>query len=99
MDSATTQPTTRRMTGRTKASLWLLIAPTAAIIVSIFFFAIANLVFNPTMWPTADGEAFAPTPVGITVLNILLFTLGAAGVATWLPALIIGIVLLATAKK
>jgi glycerol uptake facilitator-like aquaporin len=96
---STTQPTTHKITGRTKASLWLLIAPTAAIVVSLVMFAILNMVANPTMWPTADGEAFAPTPIGITVINILLFIIGVTGVATFFPALVVGIVLLATAKK
>ncbi|MEO6110157.1 MAG: hypothetical protein ABIP50_04060 [Candidatus Saccharimonadales bacterium] len=83
---------------RTKGALWLLIAPTGLLIITFIFFAIINWVFNPTMWPTPDTEAFAPTPIGITIANILLFVTGAVSVMTWLPGIIIGIVLLATKK-
>ena len=95
----TVQTMPHRITGRTKAALWLLIAPTAIIIVTFTLVAILNLVFNQTMWLTADGEAFAPTPIVVTLANVGLFSLGGLGVITWFPALIIGIVLLATAKK
>jgi hypothetical protein len=87
------------VTRRTKGALWLLIAPTVLIIVAFLLFAVINFVFNPTTQLPADGEAFAPTPIGITIVNILLFVMGSVSVLTWLPALIIGIVLLATTKK
>lgn len=83
---------------RTVGALWLLIGPTVLIIFSVFGFAIVNWIFNPTMWPTADTAPFAPTPIGISLINILLFFSGLAGVLTWLPGLVIGIVLLATKK-
>ena len=89
--------TPSKITGRTKLALWLLIAPTALFVATFLLFAIANWILNPTMWPTADGEAFAPTPIGVTIANIVLFLTGTISVITWLPGLITGIVLLATA--
>lgn len=84
------------MRTRTKLALWLLISPTALIIAVIFAFAIMNMVFNPTMWPTPDTEMFAPTPIGITIANVVLFIAGAAAIISWLPGIITGIVLLTT---
>jgi hypothetical protein len=88
-----------KMSTRTKGALWLLIAPTVMIIFTFAAFAIINLIFNPTMWPTPDTELFAPTPIGITISNVILFITGAVGIVSWLPGLILGTVLLATAKK
>jgi hypothetical protein len=88
-----------KMSTRTKGALWLLIAPTVLIIATFLLFAIINWVFNPTMYPKPDTELFAPTPIGITISNVILFFTGVIGIVTWLPGLIIGIVLLATAKK
>lgn len=87
-----------KMSKRTIGALWLLIAPTVLIIFTFAAFAILNWIFNPTMWPTPDTSPFAPTPIGITISNIILFITGVVGVITWLPGLIIGIVLLATKK-
>ena len=89
----------KKTTTRTKTALWLLIAPTGLVILTFSLFAVLNLVFNPTMWPTADTAEFASTPLLITIANITLFIMGAVGVTAWLPGLIAGIVLLATTKK
>ncbi len=83
---------------RTKGALWLLIAPTALFIVTFILFAVINLIFNQTMQLPADGEALAPTPLIVTITNIILFLTGVVSVITWLPGIIIGIVLLATKK-
>jgi ABC-type Na+ efflux pump permease subunit len=100
---STVQPTVqlepRRMTGRKKGALWLLIAPTVLIIATFLLYSIVNFILNPTMQLPADGEPLAPTPVGITIANVILFLLGALGVFAWLPGIIVGIVLLVTAKK
>jgi hypothetical protein len=88
-----------KMSKRTIGALWLLIAPTVLIIFTFLAFTIINWIFNPTMWPRPDTELFAPTPIGITISNIILFFTGVIGIISWLPGLIIGTVLLATAKK
>jgi hypothetical protein len=95
----TVQLAPRKISGRTKTALWLLIAPTALLIISFILFAIINLVFNPSMQLPADGEALSPTPIGITIANVLLFSLDAISAIAWLPGIIIGIVLLTTPKK
>lgn len=76
---------------RTKLALWLLIAPTALIIVAILFYILANLIL------TATGVIGSNS---LTVsINITLYFLILIGSLAWLPGLITGIVLLATPKK
>jgi len=77
------------MTVRTKAALWLMIGPTALLIVTFMLFAMTNWVVS----------SFAPVSIATTIINILLFIAGSVSMLTWLPGLIVGIVLLATAKK
>ena len=89
----------KKLTGRTKAALWLLLGPTLLAIASLTIFALINLVFNPTFWPTPDTENFAETPLIITVINIFLFVIGSISIASWLPGLIIGAVLLIKRPK
>jgi hypothetical protein len=75
-----------KVDGRTKAALWLLISPTALIVISILGFALMNWVYS--------GETG-----GIVAANIFLWLVGVVGVVAWLPGLVIGIVLLATQAK
>lgn len=82
---------------RTVLALWLMIGPTALIVVSIILFAIANFIMSLTMPQTSS--MFAAQSVGQTIVNVILFIVGAVAVITWLPGLITGIVLLATKKK
>ena len=91
------------MSARTKAALWLLIGPTGLLIVSFIGFAIINVILGeaiPDQDPSQNPNLFASTtpPLISTILNVVLFICGAVSVLTWLPGLIIGIVLLATAK-
>jgi hypothetical protein len=88
-----------KVPGRTVAALWVLIAPTALIILTFTLYIVINLVFNPTMQLPADGEALAPTPMFITIINILLYAVGSISVVVWLPGLIVGMVLLSTRKR
>lgn len=84
-----TAPAPTKMSGRKVAALWLMIAPTAMIIGVFFIFAIAN-------W----GLGYAPGVEGIrTALNIVLWLIGVLGFISWLPALIVGIVLLTATPK
>lgn len=123
MDSAPQMPAQKKISGRTKAALWLMIAPTALLFASFVLFAVVNWVVGaagPVETHTscnsissgsslADGLEGASrdedcsmfgdttgTSIFRTIANIVLFLTGAVGVITWLPGLIIGIVLLAT---
>lgn len=82
---------------RTVLALWLMIGPTALIIVSIILYAVANFITSQVA--PESGELFAEPTVGSAIVNIILFIIGAISVITWLPGLITGIVLLATKKK
>lgn len=73
---------------RKAVALWLLIGPTALIIASIILFAIVNFVTDGS-----SNSAFH------SVVNVILFLAGAVSTLTWLPGIIIGIVLLTTQKK
>lgn len=85
---------------RTKIALWLMIAPTALIIVVFMLFAILNFVFYTPAAAPAEGELFTESPSSLftTISNVILFVVGAISVTTFLPGLITGIVLLATRK-
>ncbi len=97
--SSTTEFKRKKLAGRTKLAMTLIIAPTLLIVVSLTLFALINLIFNPTFWPTPDTEALTNTPIGITLTNGFFFVLGAAGVIAWLPGLIIGAYLLIRRPK
>lgn len=81
-------------------ALWLLIGPTALIIGSLLLYAIVNFILASTMPATPpEGEAFGSQSPIQTILNVILFLVGAVSVMTWLPGIIAGIVLLTTEKK
>ena len=99
MESTTIQSNENGLSPRTLASIWLLTGPTVLLVVVSLLVAILNMVFNPTMWMRADTEPYAATPLGFTVANVLLFGIGSLALIAWLPALITGIILIATRKK
>jgi hypothetical protein len=66
-----------------------LIAPTALFILSLVGYALVNLL-------ASEGAVSLQLR---TITNILLYLVGMVVVLTWLPGLIVGIVLLATRKK
>lgn len=63
-----------------------LIGPTALVIVSLLAYAGLNLLLGTS------------SPIS-TVINIALYIVGVIAILSWLPAVVIGIVLLATRKK
>ena len=83
-----TQNAPRTMTGRTKGALWLLIGPTGLLIVVFTLYAVLNWVLF----------YMSPSPI-ISITNTLIFVVGSSAMLAWLPSLVIGIILLATAKK
>lgn len=85
---------------RTRLALCLMIIPTALIVASILLYAVVNFILGATApEPSADGELFGEQSPVRTTLNVILFFIGSASVAAWLPAMITGIILLATRKK
>ena len=78
------------------------VAPTALVIVSILAYAILNFIAgSQETTQLASDSLFAetgPSPLR-TIGNVLLFLVGAIAVMTWLPGIIIGIILLATRRK
>jgi len=89
----------KKLVGRTKLAILLVIGPTLLIVTSFILFALINLILNPTFWPKADTEALANTPIAITIINAFFFVLGATGVIAWLPGVIIGAYLLIRRPK
>lgn len=82
------QPTKQKLSGRTKASLWLMIGPAGLLVVTFLLYAIMNAILG------ANGSTGA-SPV---ILNIILFLAGVVGVISFIPGIIIGAILLATKK-
>lgn len=64
-----------------------LVAPTALILLSIILYAIVQFV---------AGDSLSTVR---TISNVILFLTGAVAVMTWLPGIIVGIILLATRRK
>ena len=96
----TVQSQQRKMTGRTKTALWLMISPTALMIITFLGYALVNLAFANTVASTVtDSALFGEQSVVQTVANVLFFLVTALAFLAWLPGLIVGIVLLATPKK
>lgn len=80
-----------------KLALWLMIGPSALFVVTIVLYALSNFIFSASQ--PVDGELYGDTPILKTILNILFFLSGIVTIITWLPGLIIGIILLAKQSK
>lgn len=80
-----------------KLALWLIIGPSALFVVAIGLSLLSALFFNNAQ-PT-DGEMFAPVSPVQTIFNLFFFLSMLVSIVTWLPGLIIGIVLLAKQSK
>ncbi|NCU38493.1 hypothetical protein EOL96_05570 [Candidatus Saccharibacteria bacterium] len=91
----------RSNTLKLRWGLICLIAPTALLIVTIIIFAIGNFI-SSSVTPTPNISD-SVEPVGLSpshpIVNILLFLIGSISTLTWLPGIIVGIILLATRKK
>jgi hypothetical protein len=78
---------------RTGLALLLLIGPSALLIFAIILGAVSNFIFSSTS-PTGDALYADNNPVR-TIINVFIFLAGAVTVITWLPGIVIGIILLA----
>ena len=98
----TTHPVQKKIDRRTKVALWIMIGPTALIIVTLVAYAVVNIVTGAV--PPDQDAALNPNPdsiqaaLAISIINIVLFAIGSLSFLAWLPGLITGIVLLATRK-
>ena len=73
---------------RKAVALWLLIAPSALIVFTMVLYIIVNAVAGNSYDSATDSfTAFA---------NILIFLVSLVGFISWLPGIIVGIVLLAS---
>lgn len=110
------QPAAKKITKRTKLALWLMIGPTALLVISLIGYAILNSVVAhttpqpaPITYSATDTPGvykkdppttlFQETPPAETIGSILLFLSISIVFLTWLPGIVIGIVLLTTQKK
>lgn len=89
---------TNKLSGRTKGALWLLIGPTALLILTFALFALTNWISVSTMQAPTAGELFGSQPVWVPIVNVILWLVAVLSFIAWLPGLIIGIILLATKK-
>lgn len=87
----------KKMTGRTKLALWLMIAPTGLFIAAFILNIIGSIVGVAVDEPSSSTMFNSPV-AGQVALNVLGFIAGAVAFLTWLPGLITGIVLLTTKK-
>jgi hypothetical protein len=77
-----------------------LIGPTALGILALLLYAIINFIIGTTSHNVTDSvSTVSVTPIGQLVVNIILFMIGLLSVFTFLPGIIVGIVLLATRKS
>jgi hypothetical protein len=79
-----------------KLALTFLIAPTALLVIGIICLFIAAYI--PNSAPT-ESNLFGATSLPVKVLTICGFIGTGLGFVTWLPGIVIGIVLLAIRKK
>ncbi len=83
-----------------KQTIWgiiLLAGPTALFIITFLLFAINNYMFSA--YALQSSGEFANVGIVQTTINILAFLFGVVAFITWLPGVIIGIILLATRTK
>lgn len=79
---------------RTGLALLLLIGPSALIILAIIIAAVSNFIFSATA-PTTGDALFTNEHPAHTIVNVIVFLMGTVSVLSWLPGIIIGIILLA----
>lgn len=78
-----------------------LVAPTALLIVTILAYAIVRFIVDSTSMTPADAETLVAisSPAWATVLNVVLYIISAISVITWLPGIVVGIILLSSRKS
>ncbi len=87
---------TRRNKQKLVWALICLIGPTALLIATVLLYAVVNLIGGAS---GQHASAFGQPSLAEQIVNIVLFLIGALVVLTWLPGVIIGIILLASRKR
>lgn len=99
VNTATIQKTNKL---KTTWGIICLVAPTALVIVSVLAYVILNLIAGSQETAHVASDSLfseaGPSPLR-TIGNVILFAVGAIAVMTWLPGIIVGIILLATRNK
>lgn len=90
-------PSTHKPKKSITLPLLLILVPGALIILSIIGYAVMNFVLGQALGG-AEGSAAEGGGIIRVVINVLLFLLGAGGLISFVPCLIIGIILLVTRK-
>lgn len=88
----------RKNTRRTIA-LWLLIGPTALIIVTFILYPVIGYLLTIGAPVQPNGLSYHDPSIFSIGANILLFITTIVGITMWLPGLIIGTILLVTKKE
>lgn len=81
---------------RTMLAIILLVGPTILFILTILISSIGHLLLSEA---TSSGSLFAEPSTGMKIVNVVTFVTAALSFLSWLPGMIIGIILLATKKK
>lgn len=76
-----------------------LVGPTALLIISILLYALFNAMNTPSAAPSESESLFGETTPMQTITNVVLYLVGIVSVTTWLPGVIVGIILLAGRKR
>ncbi len=79
-----------------------LVGPTALLIISILLFALLSFIDSTQTPPSAPSESeslFGESSPAHTITNVILYLVGAVSALTWLPGVIIGIILLTSRKR
>lgn len=96
VEQVTTTPPVITQKKRYKLAVILMVWPVCALLLSIALYALINYltsVFTPTP-PAGETQLFSSQPPLVSVLNIVLFMVGALAVALGPISFIAGIVLL-----
>jgi hypothetical protein len=83
---------------RKRLALILIIGPTALFALAFIGAIVAKLVAGSAE-PASSTDLFPQQSPLETIVNILFFLAGAIGILTWLPGLVIGIILLVKRSK
>jgi hypothetical protein len=79
-----------------KLPILLIVGPGLTIVVTLILYAVVNFVLTSFSSTTGDvaGPAVDDQSVFTTIVNVLLFILGAGSFAALIPCLIIGLIML-----
>ena len=77
-----------------KLPIFLMVAPTALLIVTILAYAIVSFIFYNAISESSFNALDSQPNLFKTIINIIMFLVGAISTVSFLPGLIVGIVVL-----